>query len=448
MPRYNIDNPLTDDGRNKMNSMFEELYNQYISSGLNAVKARELAAKAVAEAGKAIAEAEKANSTADRVSAELGQAILQGDSSPLEGQLSVGGDGVIYPSAQQRFVDERQEIISELSEIKKTNILEAQSKAQAYSSSNVFHFPKLIRSSNNPLIEKTFAPTNQIEGASYNLKFTAILPAYRYLINPIDKYYLYACSHDSDGVWLFTAPTPEGPFTIYSETPILTTSSFLWATDHVSSPDVLYDEVNKKILLYTHSPVKNTNAQQFTGLSTSDDGINFTPYSDEPILKSNGHPSRWNGRSVSYVRILKVGNEYCGVYQANSDLNAIQFNTRTTSIGTCFSKDGYEWELAEEPLVLNPPNNIGFGSPTVFHWNGFYLIIVKDAEGFRGFITPDLRTDVRDIGIIFANGTSYDNSSLFSPNFFYENGVLYMYYGFTGTSEGIAVAKAEVNFNE
>lgn len=58
MPRYNIDNPLTDDGRNKLNSMFEELYNNYTSSGYNASEARKLAAEALADAvlAKGIAE--------------------------------------------------------------------------------------------------------------------------------------------------------------------------------------------------------------------------------------------------------------------------------------------------------------------------------------------------------------------------------------------------------
>lgn len=50
MPRYNIDNPLTDDGRNKINSMFEELYKNYTSSGYNASEAKKLASEALANA--------------------------------------------------------------------------------------------------------------------------------------------------------------------------------------------------------------------------------------------------------------------------------------------------------------------------------------------------------------------------------------------------------------
>src|SRR5690606_9217604 len=47
--RYNITNPLSDEGRNQLNSMFEELYNEYIGAGNNAKEAREKAVQAVAD---------------------------------------------------------------------------------------------------------------------------------------------------------------------------------------------------------------------------------------------------------------------------------------------------------------------------------------------------------------------------------------------------------------
>ncbi|WP_068672273.1 hypothetical protein [Oceanobacillus sp. Castelsardo] len=49
MARYNIDNPLSDAGRNKLNAMFEELYKEYTGAGINAKEAREKAVQAVAD---------------------------------------------------------------------------------------------------------------------------------------------------------------------------------------------------------------------------------------------------------------------------------------------------------------------------------------------------------------------------------------------------------------
>src|SRR5690625_926954 len=96
---WNIDNPLTDDGRNKINEMFQELYNEYREAGLNAKEAREKAHEAVMKSDEAMA-------LSERTQKELSQAILEGDSSPLGGQLSVGADGTIYSNPQERLVTE------------------------------------------------------------------------------------------------------------------------------------------------------------------------------------------------------------------------------------------------------------------------------------------------------------------------------------------------------
>lgn len=49
MGRYEVKNPLTPEGRNQINSMFEELYKEYIGAGNNAKEAREKAVQAVAD---------------------------------------------------------------------------------------------------------------------------------------------------------------------------------------------------------------------------------------------------------------------------------------------------------------------------------------------------------------------------------------------------------------
>lgn len=116
MPRYNIDNPLSDDGRNKLNTMFEELYNKYTGAGLNASEAREKALSAVMKSDEAMA-------LSERLQKELTEAILAGDSSPLGGQLSVGADGTVYPGPQERLVNEMNSVRSDLAQIddKKAN---------------------------------------------------------------------------------------------------------------------------------------------------------------------------------------------------------------------------------------------------------------------------------------------------------------------------------------
>lgn len=49
MKYYNIDNPLTDDGRNKLNSMLKELIEEYMATGIDAAEARRIANEALTE---------------------------------------------------------------------------------------------------------------------------------------------------------------------------------------------------------------------------------------------------------------------------------------------------------------------------------------------------------------------------------------------------------------
>ncbi|QJX62975.1 hypothetical protein HLK66_15805 [Niallia circulans] len=56
-----------------------------------------------------------AKSIAEQIQTELSQAILEGDSSPLAGQLSVGADGTVYNDGpQQRFIAEHNVIANQL----------------------------------------------------------------------------------------------------------------------------------------------------------------------------------------------------------------------------------------------------------------------------------------------------------------------------------------------
>jgi len=89
-----------------------------ISDGVKFINdAIEAADKAKTQSATAISTANTAKDSAEQTRVELDQAILSGDSSPLAGQLSVGSDAVTYPSAQERFLQEREEVTSQLADI-------------------------------------------------------------------------------------------------------------------------------------------------------------------------------------------------------------------------------------------------------------------------------------------------------------------------------------------
>ena len=116
MARREIDAFWDRKTRNDLNENFKELYNEYREAGFNAEKAREKAHEAVMKSDEAMA-------LSERTQKELSQAILEGDSSPLGGQLSVGADGTIYSNPQERLVTEfnsvNQKLAQSEAEIKK-----------------------------------------------------------------------------------------------------------------------------------------------------------------------------------------------------------------------------------------------------------------------------------------------------------------------------------------
>jgi hypothetical protein len=107
MRRHNINAPITDAVLNYINQNFITLFNEYMQAGLDASEARQKALDAVMKSDEAL-------NLSERTQKELSQAILEGDSSPLAGQLSVGADGHIYHDPQDRFVNEMNSVKSQL----------------------------------------------------------------------------------------------------------------------------------------------------------------------------------------------------------------------------------------------------------------------------------------------------------------------------------------------
>lgn len=109
MARKDIGTGWDRNNRNAINDNFEELYEVFRNAGLNAKEAKKKAVEAILQS--------------ERTEKELSKAIFKGDSSPLAGQLSVGVDGTVYNSPQERLVKEQERVVFLLTnEIEERNI--------------------------------------------------------------------------------------------------------------------------------------------------------------------------------------------------------------------------------------------------------------------------------------------------------------------------------------
>lgn len=87
MARYEVKNPLTPEGRNQINSMFEELYKEYTGAGINAKDAREKAVQAVADS---ILAKDIAETTRQEMLAIIREQTKNGDLAPEIAQARGG----------------------------------------------------------------------------------------------------------------------------------------------------------------------------------------------------------------------------------------------------------------------------------------------------------------------------------------------------------------------
>lgn len=330
-------------------------------------------------------------------------------------------------------------------EIEKLNDknLMVESSLNALGNNNSFDFPIFIKST-EPLVVGNNDPSGDGQ-SGFDFAYATVLKAYRYLSNPIDNYYMYVASHDGDGIYLYTSSVPEGPWEIYNNgEPIFKANLFPWGLGHVSSPDVQTESNN--VFLYVHTPTSETENKQYTSLAISNNGIDFSAYGDGPILKPE-HEYRWNGISTTYLKIIKVGNSYYGVYQANNGLINDQVGDVTTSIGVVYSQNGLDWNLSDAPFLINPPDSRGPFSPALIYWNGYFLVLYRlEDTNIRGVITKDFQS-YEEVGVILPKGSTgeWDDLKVATPFFMYENGKLYMYYGGFGREKtGIGLAIAEV----
>ncbi|MFA7561330.1 MAG: hypothetical protein WCY80_04445 [Candidatus Izemoplasmatales bacterium] len=150
-----------------------------------------------------------------------------------------------------------------------------------------------------------------------------------------------------------------------------------WENYCVLNPAVIYsEELNKFVMLY-RAAGDDVEHYIYLGLAYSDDGINFTRMSDEPIFSPNKDGS--DGGGVEDPRLIKMGDWYYMTYAS-----------RPYAPGRYWLEEAKPW--------FNPPKD----GPTYLSWNNTltHLAITKDFKTYKklGRIT-DSRDDDRDVYI-------------------------------------------------
>ncbi len=120
----------------------------------------------------------------------------------------------------------------------------------------------------------------------------------KWCTNRLGKYYLYYADHKGKFIKLACSNNLFGNW-INVNKKIAPIADFKNAVNHIASPDIYIDNINKKIYLFTHSH-SNEKIGQWTFLSVSSDGINFKQMSTKCL-------------APFYLRVFKFKNYFYGI---------------------------------------------------------------------------------------------------------------------------------------
>ncbi len=200
---------------------------------------------------------------------------------------------------------------------------------------------------------------------------------------PKDRYYWYHTPHnDPGGMYLYTAPTLDGPWTEQG-----VRASLEWATEnglktpHISGCHILWNDVYQKYFMYFHGNNNQTN------YATSDDLWNWT-FGGKLVQYDD---FSFSSREASYAKVFEyevpgLNNKYVMMLMINEN------NSRT--IYWAHSTDGIDWKAVRKPLIspktgykkvpgtnTRPSYNNNVSAPYFMIAGGRYFVLFHSSAG-------------------------------------------------------------------
>jgi len=281
-----------------------------------------------------------------------------------------------------------------------------------------------------------------------NINGPSLIKVPDFISNPLGKYYLYFSHHIGKYIRLAYADNISGPWKVYAPGSMHMkdcdcTDVLDGPPNHVASPDVHIDYVNKQIVMYFHCPVvldekeqKQFAQVQVTMRSTSQDGIRFTAEKEK--------------LGDSYFRVFKWGNYYYGIAR----LGAVY---RSADGVSNFEKGGNPFLKIQNPSMFRHSAVIRRDSILYVFYSRIgdmperiLLSTINLIPDWNLWIPSEPVTllepavDYEGVNLLLtksANGTSKSPvRELRDPAIFEDNGKIYLLYSIAG-EQGIAIAE-------
>lgn len=251
--------------------------------------------------------------------------------------------------------------------------------------------------------------------------FPSVLHASDYFAEPLGEWYLYYAPHENPGgVSLMYADSLDGPWTEHTANPVVAN---VWApfysVNHVSSPDVIWNDAEDLLFLYFHG------ANDQTRYATSADGVTFG-YGGTAVTNAMGGATT---TETAYARVFPHPDpasafEYGMFYMENTTANSRR-------IRLAESIDGRAWTVRPTPVIT--PGSLDAGNVSaanLFEWGGQLYIIyhASSKKIFARTIDPTLTTVGAPVLLHASSGVGDDVGRVASPEIVVDRGTPYLFY--------------------
>lgn len=177
---------------------------------------------------------------------------------------------------------------------------------------------------------------------------------------PLDSYYMYnSTDHGGGGIYLLTAPSPEGPWTYRKQVFNDTT-----AGTQTETPSLVFDPILRRINLYYQQAGVPTAGLQSTLLATSTDGETFTRFGI--VMQPAQVVSTPVAEHTGYQQVRRQG----GLFRSEGLGRGSAYSAQTSWV----SDNGETW--VEDPRgranagdVSSAPGSIKVGIAQPFYWH-------------------------------------------------------------------------------
>jgi hypothetical protein len=146
------------------------------------------------------------------------------------------------------------------------------------------------RIGNGPIVH----PGNDPDDGEDNLMGAELVRVPKWVPNRLGNYYLYyGRHHHCPYIYLAYADKLQGPWKFYDK-PVLDIKNTIYGASgsHVASPDIVFDEAQKRVIMLFHGQSKANGHNQ--SVATSTNGLQFT--GENRVLS--------NSTSIGYLRVF------------------------------------------------------------------------------------------------------------------------------------------------